>query len=440
VGQHSNSAEELLALRDRYIPKGPFNASRFLAAKAEGAMITTVDGRELIDFAGGIGVVNAGHCNPRVVAALKDQAEKYIHTCFHIVMYEPYIQLAKKLCELAPGDFAKMAFFANSGAEAVENTVKVARSFTGRQGVIVFDGGFHGRTLLTMSMTSKVKPYKFGFGPFAPEVYRMPYAYCYRCPLGLKRESCDAQCADMLKDFFIGYTAAENVAALVVEPVLGEGGFVSPPARYFEKLQAICKDNGIVFVADEVQTGFGRTGKYFAMEHHGIAPDVTSVAKSLGGGMPISGVVGRAEIIDAPQVGGTGGTYGGNPMSCRAALAVLESFEQDGLMEKGRLLGEKLEKRFIDWMGKYELIGEQRGLGAMRALELVADREKKTPATAQAKAIVKYCVDRGLLLLSCGTHGNVIRTLMPLVITDDQLERGLAILEEAIQEASQGRL
>lgn len=439
MGQNTDSAE-LLALRDRYVPKGPFNASRYVAAKAEGAMITTIDGRELIDFAGGIGVVNAGHCNPRVVAALKDQAEKFIHTCFHIVMYEPYIKLAQKLCELAPGDFEKMAFFANSGAEAVENTVKVARSFTGRQGVIVFDGGFHGRTLLTMTMTSKVKPYKFGFGPFAPEVYRMPYAYCYRCPMGLKRESCDAQCADLLKDFFIGHTAAENVAALVVEPVLGEGGFVSPPTRYFEKLKSICADNGIVFVADEVQTGFGRTGKYFAMQHHGVVPDLTSVAKSLGAGMPISGVVGRREIVDAPQIGGTGGTYGGNPLSCRAALAVLESFEQDGLLEKGKALGEKLEKRFIDWMGKYEIIGEQRGLGAMRALELVTDREKKTPATTQAKALVKFCVDRGLLLLSCGTHGNVIRTLMPLVITDEQLERGLAIMEEGFRELSKGRL
>jgi 4-aminobutyrate aminotransferase/(S)-3-amino-2-methylpropionate transaminase len=439
VGQNTDSAE-LLALRDRYVPKGPFNASRYVAAKAEGAMITTMDGRELIDFAGGIGVVNAGHCNPRVVAALKDQAEKFIHTCFHIVMYEPYIKLAQKLCELAPGNFEKMAFFANSGAEAVENTVKVARSATGRQGVIVFDGGFHGRTLLTMTMTSKVKPYKFGFGPFAPEVYRMPYAYCYRCPIGLKRESCDAQCADLLKDFFIGHTAAENVAALVVEPVLGEGGFVSPPTRYFEKLKSICADNGIVFVADEVQTGFGRTGKYFAMEHHGVVPDLTSVAKSLGAGMPISGVVGRREIVDAPQIGGTGGTYGGNPLSCSAALAVLESFEKDGLLEKGKALGEKLEKRFIDWMGKYEIIGEQRGLGAMRALELVTDREKKTPATTQAKALVKFCVDRGLLLLSCGTHGNVIRTLMPLVITDEQLERGLAIMEEGFKELSQGRL
>ena len=427
-------------MRDRYVPKGPFNACRYIAASASGAVITDLDGRELIDFAGGIGVVNVGHCHPKVVAAIKEQAEKFIHTCFHIVMYEPYIKLAKKLCELAPGDFEKMALFANSGAEAVENTVKIARSHTKRQGVIVFEGGFHGRTLLTMTMTSKVKPYKFGFGPFAPEVYRMPYAYCYRCPIGLDRKTCNAACADLLKDFFIGNAAAENVAALVAEPVLGEGGFVSPPSLYFQKLAAICRENGIVFVADEVQTGFGRTGEYFAMNHHGVAPDLTSVAKSLGGGMPISGVVGRREIVDAPQVGGTGGTYGGNPLSCASALAVIEAFEEDKLLERGRALGAKLQARFASWMEKYEIIGEERGLGPMRALELVADRETKAPATTQAKALVKYCVDRGLLLLSCGTHGNVIRTLMPLVITDEQLERGLAILEEGFSELSRGTL
>ena len=440
MGQHTSSAEVLLALRDRYVPKGPFNASRYVAAEARGALIIDAQGRELIDFAGGIGVVNEGHCHPKVVEAIKAQADKFIHTCFHIVMYEPYIKLAQKLCELAPGDFEKMALFANSGAEAVENAVKIARSHTGRQGVIVFDGGFHGRTLLTMTMTSKVKPYKFGFGPFAPEIYRMPYAYCYRCPVGRKRETCDAQCADLLKDFFIGYTAAENVAALVAEPVLGEGGFVSPPARYFEKLKAICADNGIVYVADEVQTGFGRTAKYFAMEHHGVVPDITCVAKSMGAGMPISGVVGRREIMDAPQVGGTGGTYGGNPLSCSAALAVIEAFEEEKLLDKARALGETLEARFTEWTSRYEIIGEQRGLGPMRALELVTDRETKTPATAQAKALAKFCVDRGLLLLSCGTHGNVIRTLMPLVITDDQLQRGLAILEEGFQQLSDGRL
>ena len=440
MGRKHDLSSELQELRDRYVPKGPFNATPYFADTAEGAVIRDVTGRELIDFAGGIGVVNVGHCHPKVVAALKDQAEKYIHTCFHIVMYEPYIRLAQKLCQLAPGSFEKMALFANSGAEAVENTVKIARSYTKRQGVIAFEGGFHGRTLLTMTLTSKVKPYKFGFGPFAPEVYRMPYAYCYRCPIGLSYPDCGPACADLLKDFFIGNTAAENVAALVVEPVLGEGGFVTPPSEYFAKLAAICRENGIVFVADEVQTGFGRTGKYFAMEHHNVTPDLTSVAKSLGGGMPISGVVGRREVMDAPQVGGTGGTYGGNPLSCRAALAVLDAFEEEKLLEKGQRLGETLKNRFLAWNKQYEIIGEERGLGPMRALELVTDRETKAPATAQAKALVKFCVDKGLLLLSCGTHGNVIRTLMPLVITDEQLERGLAIMEEGLREISLGRL
>jgi len=440
VGQKNCTSTELQELRDRYVPKGPFNATRYLAASANGASIVDMDGRELIDFAGGIGVVNVGHCHPKVVAAIKEQTEKFIHTCFHIVMYEPYIKLAKKLCDMAPGDFEKMALFANSGAEAVENAVKIARSATKRQGVIAFENGFHGRTLLTMTLTSKVKPYKFGFGPFAPEVYRMPYAYCYRCPIGLERATCGAACADLLGDFFIGHAAAENIAALVIEPVLGEGGFVCPPTEYFAKLAAICKENGIVFVADEVQTGFGRTGTYFAMDHHGIAPDLTTVAKSLAGGMPLSGVVGRREIMDAPQVGGTGGTYGGNPISCSAALAVIEAFEEDKLLDKAQKLGHTIQKRFAAWMETYEIIGEERGVGPMRALELVTDRKTKTPATAQAKALAKFCVDKGLLLLSCGAHGNVIRTLMPLVITDDQLERGLAIMEEGLRGLSEGRL
>ena len=424
---------ELAALRAQYVPKGPANLTPYFAASAQGAMIRDVAGRELIDFAGGIGVVNAGHCDPRVVAALKDQADSFLHTCFHVVMYEAYIRVAQKLCQAAPGDFPKKAVLANSGAEAVENAVKVARHATGRQGVIVFENGFHGRTLLTMTMTSKVKPYKFGFGPFAPEVYRMPYAYCYRCPLGLTYPSCGAACADLLKDFFISYAAAESIAALVVEPVQGEGGFVSPPSEYFVKLAAICKENGIVFVADEVQTGFGRTGKMFAMEHHGVVPDLTCTAKSLAAGLPLSAVVGRADLMDAPQVGGLGGTYGGNPLACRAALAVFEAFEQDGLLEQAQRLGETVRARFLKWQEKFEIIGEVRGMGPMLSLELVEDRATKQPAPTQTKALVKYCVDRGLILLSCGNYGNVIRTLMPLVITDEQLEKGLSIMEQGFE-------
>ena len=434
----SDPTKELLALRAKYVPKGASNLAPFFAESAKGAVVRDVTGRELIDFVGGIGVVNVGHCNSRVVSALKAQAGKFLHTCFHIVMYEGYLRVAEKLCQAAPGDHDKMAILANSGAEAVENAVKIARHATGRQGIIAFENGFHGRTLLAMSLTSKVKPYKFGFGPFAPEIYRMPYAYCYRCPMGLTYPKCDAACADKLEEFFIGNVAAENVAGLIVEPILGEGGFVSPPSLFFQKLSAICKKHGIVFIADEVQTGFGRTGKLFAMEHHGVVPDLVCTAKSLAAGMPLSAVVGRKELMDAPQIGGLGGTYGGNPMACAAALAVFEAFEKDNMLKKAERLGRTINKRFKAWARKYEIIGDVRGLGPMQAMELVTDRKAKTPAGTQAKALVKYCVDHGLLVLACGNFGNVIRTLMPLVITTDQLERGLAIMEAGLEEVSKG--
>jgi 4-aminobutyrate aminotransferase/(S)-3-amino-2-methylpropionate transaminase len=321
---------------------------------------------------------------------------------------------------------------ANSGAEAVENAIKIARHSTKRQGVIAFETGFHGRTYLTMALTSKVMPYKFGFGPFAPEVYRMPYAYCYRCPFGLEQSSCDTACADYLKDFFISNVAAENTAALIVEPITGEGGFLTPPPDYFPKLHKICRDNGIVFIADEIQSGMGRTGTMFAMEHWGVEADLTTVAKSLAAGMPLSAVVGRAEIMNSPQVGGLGGTYGGNPICCQAALAVLEVFEQENLLQKACTLGAKLKERFDRFQDQYEMIGDVRGKGPMLALELVRDRVTKEPAATEAKALVKYCYERGLIILSCGNFGNVIRTLMPLVITDEQLEKGLSIIEEGL--------
>jgi 4-aminobutyrate aminotransferase/(S)-3-amino-2-methylpropionate transaminase len=351
-------------------------------------------------------------------------------------MYEPYVKLAEKLCAVTPGSFPKMAMFANSGAEAVENAVKIARYYTKRPAVIAFENAFHGRTLLAMSLTSKVMPYKLGFGPFAPEVYRMPYAYCYRCPFGLEYPSCDVTCADYLKEFFSSHVAAESTAALVVEPIMGEGGFITPPQEYFFKLNRICQDNGIVFVADEIQTGMGRTGKMFAMEYWGVEPDLVTVAKSLAAGMPLSAVVGKKEMLDAPHVGGLGGTYGGNPVACRAGLAVMEIFEEENLLQKAEVLGKKLKERFDAWQQEFELIGEVRGLGPMLALELVRDRETKEPAADQAKALVKFCYAKGLILLSCGSFGNVIRTLMPLVITDEQLERGFAIMEEGLAEIS----
>lgn len=429
---NSSKHDALTDLRAGVVPRGPFNVTPFFTEKASGAVVTDVTGREFIDFAGGIGVVNVGHCHPRVVAAIKDQAEKYLHTCFHIVMYEPYVALAEKLCALTPGDFPKMAMFANSGAEAVENAVKVARHATKRAGVIAFENGFHGRTLLTMTLTSKVKPYKFGFGPFAPEVYRMPCAYCYRCPLGLEYPRCDVACADYLKEFFITNVAAESTAAVVVEPVMGEGGFITPPPEYFPRLAKICNENGIVFICDEIQSGMGRTGKMFAIEHWGVVPDLITSAKSLAAGMPLSALVGRKELMDAPQVGGLGGTYGGNPVCCRAALAVLEVFQEEKLLEKAESLGRKLRDRFTQWQKEYAIIGDVRGMGPMLGLELVRDRVTKEPAADEAKALVKFCYERGLILLSCGNFSNVIRTLMPLVITDEQLERGLSIMEEGI--------
>lgn len=428
--------EYLAKLRSSFVPQGPFNVTPYFVEKAQGALVYDVDGRELIDFAGGIGVMNVGHSHPLVVAAIKDQAEKFTHTCFHIVMYEAYLRLAEKLCAITPGSFPKMAVFANSGAEAVENSVKVARHYTGRPAIICFENAFHGRTYLAMTLTSKVKPYKFGFGPFMSDVYRVPSAYCYRCSFGLTYPGCGVSCADYLEKFFISHVAGESTAALIVEPIMGEGGFITPPPEYFPKLVDICKKYGIVFVADEIQSGMGRTGTMFAMEHWGIEPDLVLLAKSMAAGMPLSAVVGRAELMNSPQVGGLGGTYGGNPIACRAALAVLEIFEQEKLLDRAKLLGEKLRKRFEAFRERFEIVGDVRGIGPMLALELVKDREKKTPAPDEAKALVKFCYEKGLIILSCGNFSNVIRTLMPLVITDEQLERGLAILEEGLASLS----
>ena len=429
---HSSNSEYLNELRARVIPQGHSSGTSCYVASASGALIRDVEGREFIDFAGGIGVMNVGHSHPRVVAAIKDQAEKFTHTCFMVLPYEAAVKLAEKICAFTPGSFPKTALFLNSGAEAVENAIKIARYYTKRPAVIAFENAFHGRTLLAMSLTSKVKPYKFGFGPFAPEVYRMPYAYCYRCPFGLKYKSCEVACADYLKEFFISHVAAESTAALIVEPVMGEGGFITPPPEYFPKLIKMCHDNGIVFIADEIQTGMGRTGKMFAMEHWHVEPDLMTVAKSLAAGMPLSAVVGRKEWMDAVHPLGIGGTYGGNPVACRAGLAVMEIFEEENLLRKAEALGKKLLERFHALESEYELIGDVRGIGPMLALELVKDRETKEPAADDAKALTKICYEKGLILLSCGNFGNVIRALMPLVITDEQLDKGLAIMEEGL--------
>ncbi len=427
-------SSELLERRNKCIPQGPFNITPAFIKKATGALMVDVDENEFIDFAGGIGVNNVGHSHPKVVRAIKDQAEKFIHTCFHVAMYEPYIELAEKLNKLTPGNFSKMTMFANSGAEAVENAIKVARYATKRDAIICFENAFHGRTLLTMSLTSKIKPYKFGFGPFASEIYRMPYAYCYRCPFNLKYPKCNTACADYLEDFFIGNVAAESTAAVLAEPIQGEGGFATPPPEYFPKLKKICEKYGIQLIIDEIQAGAGRTGKFFAIEHWGVEPDIITMAKSFAGGMPLSAVTGRTELMDAPHAGGLGGTYGGNPVSCSAALAVLEIMIEDEMLARSKALGETLLKRFNDLKDKYEIIGDVRGKGPMLGLELVRDRETKEPAAAEAKKLVQLCYEKGLIILSCGNFGNVIRTLMPFVITDEQLDKGLTILEDSLNE------
>jgi len=425
--------DEIHRRRSRFIPQGYASLQPCYVASAKGAIIRDVEGREYIDFAGGIGVMNVGHSHPKVVSAIQDQAAKFTHTCFMILPYEPAVSLAEKLCAVAPVPAPSMALFVNSGAEAVENAVKIARYFTKRLAIIACENAYHGRTLLTMSLTSKVKPYKYGFGPFAPEIYHMPYAYCYRCSFGLTYPSCGVVCADYLKNFFISHVAAETVAALIVEPVQGEGGFMTPPPEYFPKIARICKENGILFIADEIQSGMGRTGKMFAIEHWGVEPDLITVAKSLAAGMPLSAVVGRAEIMDSVHPSGIGGTYGANPVACRAGLAVMDVFEEENLLAKAQALGEKLRKRFDELHARFEIIGDVRGKGPMLALELVRDRETKEPAADEAKALVKTCFEKGLLILSCGTFGNVIRTLMPLTITDEQLERGISILTDGLK-------
>lgn len=417
----STGNEALRELRARVISAGVASVNPFFVESAKGAIVRDVEGKEYIDFGGGIGVMNIGHCHPKVVAAIKTQAEKFTHTCFMVSPYEVAVTLADKLCRVTPGSFPKKAMFVNSGAEAVENAVKIARYYTKRPAIIVFENAYHGRTLLTMTMTSKVKPYKFGFGPFAPEVYRMPFG--------------DVAGPAKIKDFFVQHVNPEAVAAVVAEPVQGEGGFIAPPPGYFQELFKICRDNGILFVVDEIQSGMGRTGKMFAIEHWGVEPDLITVAKSLAAGMPVGAVVGRQEIMDAVHPWGVGGTYGGNPVACAAALAVLEVFEEEDMLRKSLALGEKLKERFEKWQRQFKAIGRIRGLGAMLGFDIVKGPNQE-PAPAEAKKLQGLCLENGLLILTCGTFSNVIRTLAPFVITNEQLEKGLSILEQGLAEIS----
>jgi 4-aminobutyrate aminotransferase/(S)-3-amino-2-methylpropionate transaminase len=430
-------SQELTKRRDAAVARGHSSATPIFAAKAEGAVIEDVDGNRFIDFAGGIGCQNAGHRAPAVLAAIRAQLDRFLHLCFSVTPYEGYVRLAERLNHLTPGTLPKKTFLCNSGAEAVENAIKFARAYTGRQAVVCFEDAFHGRTLLTMSLTSKTHPYKAGFGPFAGEIHRIPYAYCYRCAYGLSYPSCQVACAHHLEDTFKRAVAAESVAAMIVEPILGEGGFVAPPPEFFSILADICKRRGIVFIADEIQTGFGRTGALFASERYGIEPDLLVMAKSLGGGLPIAAVTGRADIMDAPGPGSVGGTFGGNPLCCESALAVLDAFDSDStgdnLIANAGRIGNRFAERARDWQNRFPLIGDVRGLGAMRALELVRSRETREPADEKTKAVVRHCYEHGLIVLSTGTYGNVIRLLVPLVISNVQLDEGLDVLEAALK-------
>ena len=419
--------------RDAAVPRGLSHGTPIYVSRAEDAILEDVDGNRYIDFAGGIGCLNVGHRQEPVVSAIQEQLNRFLHTCVQVTPYEGYVRLAERMNQVTPGRFPKKTLFVNSGAEAVENAVKIARAHTGRSGIVAFEDAFHGRTMMTLALTSKTHPYKAGFAPFPGDVYRIPYAYCYRCSYSLTYPSCKVFCARHLEDTFKRVVASEDVAAVIAEPVLGEGGFVVPPAEFFSTLIEICHKHGVLFIADEVQSGFGRTGKLFASEHYGIEPDIIVSAKSLGGGLPLGAITGRAEIMDAPGPGGLGGTFAGNPLSCAAALAVLDIFEHANLLERANEIGVAFQKRAKEWQRRWPMIGDVRGLGGMQAIELVKSPEKREPAPEETKQIIQYCYKHGLITLSAGSYSNVIRILMPLVITPEQIEEGLDVLESALE-------
>jgi 4-aminobutyrate aminotransferase / (S)-3-amino-2-methylpropionate transaminase / 5-aminovalerate transaminase len=429
-------SRELTRRRLAAVPPAVFNTVPIFAERASGAIVEDVDGNRLIDLAAGLAVLNAGNAPPEVVDAVAAQAERYTHTCFHVVMNEPYVALAERLNELTPGEHAKKTMLVNSGAEAVENAVKVARYHTGRDAVVVFDHAFHGRTLLAMSLTAKVMPYKQGFGPFAPEVYRLPFSYPYRCAAGASYESCGEACVVHAIEEMNKHIGAQNIAAIVAEPVQGEGGFIVPGAGFLPALKDYCVQNGIAFVADEVQTGIGRTGRWFGIEHEDLVPDVVATAKSLGSGFPLGGVTAPAEWMDEVHVGGLGGTFGGNPVACAAALAALDVIERDGLVERAAQIGALALGRLHEMAERYDVIGDVRGRGAMVAIELVSDRSTKEPAAKVASRVIEECYREGVIVLKAGTFDNVIRLLPPLTIAEDLLQEGLDVLDKALATAA----
>ena len=429
-------SRSLIERREAVVSRGVPRASSIAVDSASGAILRDLEGREIIDFAGGIGVMNVGHCHPDVVRAIQEQAARLIHTCIHVATYEPYVELCEELVRILPHGEATKVLLVNTGAEAVENAVKIARQATGRQGILCFTEGFHGRTLLGMTLTSKVG-YKTGCGPFAPEVYRIPFPNHYRYGDGLAEETFAARELARLEESFSNLAADGQLAAVLIEPVQGEGGFVPAPMSYMRGLRTICDEHGILLICDEVQSGFCRTGRWAAYEHYGIVPDLSTWAKSMGGGLPIAAVIGRAEVMDAAKPGTVGGTYGGNPVACAASLATIRAMEKMHLDERAEAIGRTVRKRFLELAKTCPQIGNVRGLGAMIGIELVEDRETKAPASKLVSQVLRDSADRGVLLIAAGTHGNVIRILSPLTISDETLERGLEIVAGALLRAAE---
>lgn len=425
-------SQQLMELRRQHVARGPFHATPIFVKQAKGSFVEDVDGNVFLDFSSGFGVVNTGHCPDSVVNAIKLQAEKFIHTGFNIIPYEAYIKVCEKLNYHTPGHFEKKSLLLNSGAEAVENAIKIARAYTGKQAVICFDHAFHGRTYMAMTLTSKNKPYKHGFGPFPSEIHRAPFPYEYRW----KGTNCVEECFNEFTDLANFRVGVENIAAVIIEPVLGEGGFIQSPALFLQKLREFCTTNDIVFIADEIQSGFGRTGNLFAMNTLGVTPDLTISAKGLGGGVVLAGVTGKAEIMDAAMEGGLGGTFGGNPLSCAAALEVFHIFEEGGLLQNVTHLAKALQSRLSGFKEKYKVVGDVRGLGVMQAIELVKDKNTKEPNKEAAVQLAQFCLEHGLVILTCGTYGNVIRLHMPLSTGVKDLEIGLSIIEEGLKRLS----
>ncbi|HEV8211376.1 MAG TPA: 4-aminobutyrate--2-oxoglutarate transaminase [Vicinamibacterales bacterium] len=415
-----------IAAREQFVPRGLANTHAIFVTRAEGTRVWDVDGKEYLDFTSGIGVLNTGHRHPRVVRAVREQLDRLMHTCFQVTMYEPYVELAARLSALV-GETRKAVLF-TTGAEGIENAVKIARAHTKRSAVVAFSGGFHGRTLLALTMTASSPGYRQNFGPFASDVYHAPFPDEYR---GWTAE----KAIDALEELFSTEVMPGQVAAVVIEPELGEGGFIPAPAPFLQRLRAITEQHGIVFVADEVQSGFGRTGRMFGYQHAGIEPDLVVMAKSLAAGLPLSAVVGKAAIMDAPLPGGLGGTYGGNPLACAAALAVLDVFEAEGLVARASAIGEQIRSALLRLQARVPRIGDVRGLGAMLAIELVTDPASKAPDADFAQRVIDRARDRGLLLLKCGPHKNVVRLLPPLTASLEEITAGLERLDAAVLDA-----